>query len=378
MEKRAQLNLQQFEQRLRTLWSLGSNIVLAWAPASKAIKLLVIPHYALKPLSTDQLDGGIDSKSSPYGAINTLISGRRELGSEALDQLGSQLSAETITIDLPFELTGSCAETAQIEQLVKRFSISFSANRAVFLLDIVGFGLLSPFDQVVQLNSLAFSLNSANAKMLDQYIELDFARSTIGDGFYVWNRDSGLNASINLFHFMNIALAENAIAQQKGKPGSVPVLRASFNVGRCYEYHQAEGLAPTERDFIVGDVTIELARMIDAAKPGQILVGDFLADFESSPSNVINDSDQATGAVNFLAYAQHSLGRLSGLVLSGEQISGIRCYLTGEPQGDGSFLNRKLTIVDKHRQTHSAFNAKVNIYRHQHSPILLGIQDKDL
>ena len=378
MEKQAQLNLTQFEQRLRTLWSLGSNIVLAWAPARKAIKLLVIPHYALKSLNTDQPDVSIGSKLSPHGAVNTLISGSRELGSEALDQLGSQFSAEAITVDLPFELTGSYAEAAQIEQLVKRFSISFSPNRAVFLLDIVGFGLLSPFDQVVQLNSLAFSLNSANAKMLDQNIELDFARSSIGDGFYIWNRDSGLNASINLFHFMNIALADNAIAQQKGKSGSVPVLRASFHIGSCYEYHQAEGLAPTERDFIVGDVTIELARMIDAAKPGQILVGDFFVDFDSSPSNVPNNSDQVTGAVNFLAHAQHSLKRLSGLVLSGEKISGIRCYLTGEPQGDGCFLNRKLTIVDKHRQTHSAFNAKVNIYRHQQSPILLGIQDKDL
>ena len=57
-------------------------------------------------------------------------------------------------------------------------------------------------------------------------------------------------------------------------------MRACFHVGSCYEFHQAEGLNPTTHDFIVGDVTIELARMIDAALPGQILVGDFMADIE--------------------------------------------------------------------------------------------------
>ena len=76
---------------------------------------------------------------------------------------------------------------------------------------------------------------------------------------------------------MHIVLADNAIARSKSSSKAVPRLRACFHVGACYEFHQAEGLNPTMHDFIVGDVTIELARMIDAAMPGQILVGDFLA-----------------------------------------------------------------------------------------------------
>ena len=41
-----------------------------------------------------------------------------------------------------------------------------------------------------------------------------FARSTSGDGFYVWNRDEGLDGqNVNLYHFMHIVLADNAIAR---------------------------------------------------------------------------------------------------------------------------------------------------------------------
>jgi len=42
-----------------------------------------------------------------------------------------------------------------------------------------------------------------------------------------------------------------------------------------YEFHQIDGLNPTTFSYIVGQVTIDLSRMIDKALPGQILLGDF-------------------------------------------------------------------------------------------------------
>jgi hypothetical protein len=229
-----------------------------------------------------------------------------------------------------------------------------------------------------QLNSLSYSLNSAHAKMLEADVNIDFARSSSGDGFYIWNRDEGLEASVNLYHFMHIVLADNAIARSKSTSKAVPRLRACFHVGSCYEFHQAEGLNPTTHDFIVGDVTIELARMIDAALPGQILVGDFMADIE-----VENDKGEVTvqpnvDAVTFLHRAQGNLSQLSGIELSGERVTAIKCYLTGENMGGGQFNIRRLTIKDKHGLSRVAFNAKVNIYRESGQPILLGIQDKKL
>jgi hypothetical protein len=231
---------------------------------------------------------------------------------------------------------------------------------------------------MTQLNSLSYSMNSAHAKMLEADVNIDFARSSSGDGFYIWNRDEGLEASINLYHFMHLVLADNAIARSKTTCKAVPRLRACFHVGSCYEFHQAEGLNPTTHAFIVGDVTIELARMIDAALPGQILVGDFMADIETE-----NDKGEITvqpnvDAVTFLQRAQGDLSRLSGMVLAGERVTAIKCYLTGENMGGGIFNIRRLTIKDKHGLSRVAFNAKVNIYRKTAQPILLGIQDKEL
>ncbi len=274
-------------------------------------------------------------------------------------------------------LTGHPVETQIIEKMIRRYGINYVASRAVTLFDIVGFSLLTPFEQMTQLNSLSYSLNSAHAKMLEQDVGINFARSSSGDGFYVWNRDDGLEANVNLYHFMHIVLADNAIARSKSTSKAVPRLRACFHVGACYEFHQAEGLNPTMHDFIVGDVTIELARMIDAALPGQILVGDFLADITDEyvdPAQTQANLD----AVTFLQRAQGNLAKLSGMEFSGERVTAIKCYLTGEDMGGGQFNIRRLHIKDKHGLSRVAYNAKVNIYRETAQPILLGIEDRKL
>ena len=76
--------------------------------------------------------------------------------------------------------------------------------------------------------------------------------------------------------------------------------------------------------------------------------------------------------------AQGSLEKLSGLELSGEKVSGIKCYLTGERLESGEFSIRRLEIKDKHGLSRIAYNAKVNIYREHAQPILLGIEDRKL
>jgi hypothetical protein len=261
--------------------------------------------------------------------------------------------------------------------MIRRYGINYVASRAVTLFDIVGFSLLTPFEQMTQLNSLSYSLNSAHAKMLELDVNINFARSSSGDGFYIWNRDQGIDANVNLYHFMHLVLADNAIARSKAKARSVPRLRACFHVGSCYEFHQAEGLNPTIHDFIVGDVTIELARMIEAAMPGQILVGDFMADLSDQFADE-TESQVNLDAVRFLQRAKRNLGKLSGLELSGERVTAIKCYLTGEQLESGEFNIRQLHIRDKHGLTRTAYNAKINIYRDNAQPILLGIEDRKL
>jgi hypothetical protein len=375
MGLRQRSNLVDLERCLHQHWSLGQNNILSWAPIDSGLLILVVPHYAIAEYTSPQTDGNGAKVSARF--ITELISGERQLSLSQMQKVARLLNVEPISLLLRQPLTGHPVETQIIEKMIRRYGINYVASRAVTLFDIVGFGLLTPFEQMTQLNSLSYSLNSAHAKMLEQDVGINFARSSSGDGFYVWNRDDGLEANVNLYHFMHIVLADNAIARSKSTSKAVPRLRACFHVGACYEFHQAEGLNPTGHDFIVGDVTIELARMIDAALPGQILVGDFLADVTTEyvdPAQTQANLD----AVTFLQRAQGNLSKLSGLEFSGERVTAIKCYLTGENMGGGHFNIRRLHIKDKHGLSRVAYNAKVNIYRETAQPILLGIEDRKL
>ncbi len=377
MGLRQRSNLVHLERCLNDHWSLGENSILSWAPLEDGLLILVVPHYAIAEYTAAPTDDPRLPKRVSPRFITELISGDRQLSIAQIQKVAKLLDIETTFIALRQPLTGHAVETQIIEKMIRRYGINYVASRAVTLFDIVGFSLLTPFEQMTQLNSLSYSLNSAHAKMLEQDIGINFARSSSGDGFYIWNRDHGLEANVNLYHFMHIVLADNAIARSKAVSRAVPRLRACFHVGSCYEFHQAEGLNPTIHDFIVGDVTIELARMIEAAMPGQILVGEFVAE---APEQGDGDEESQVDldAVTFLERAQGNLSKLSGLGLSGEKVTAIKCYLTGERQENGEFSIRKLRIKDKHGLSRTAYNAKVNIYRQLAPPILLGIEDKKL
>lgn len=377
MGLRQRSNLVQLERSLNELWALGQNSILSWTPLDDGLLVLAVPHYAIAEYVACLPRNGDISQNVSSRFIIELISGERELTLAQMQKVAKLMTVEPRHIRLRQPLSNHPVETQIIEKIIRRYGINYVASRAVTLFDIVGFGLLTPFEQMTQLNSLAYSLNSAHAKMLEQDVKINFARSTTGDGFYIWNRDNGLEANVNLYHFMHIVLADNAIARSKSASKIVPRLRACFHVGSCYEFHQAEGLNPTIHDFIVGDVTIDLARMIDAAMPGQILVGDFIAEHVGDTEDH-EQSQVHLDAAAFLERAQGNLSKLSGLVLSGDRISAIKCYLTGERLESGDFNIRKLEIRDKHGMTRTAHNAKVNIYRDNAEPILLGIEDRKL
>jgi hypothetical protein len=376
MGLRQRSNLVYLESCLHQHWALGQNTILSWAPLDDGLLILVVPHYAIAEYTSPQAGSNTARVSGHF--ITELISGERRLSLTQMQKVARLLGVEPIHLQLRQPLMGHDVETQIIERMIRRYGINYVASRAVTLFDIVGFSLLTPFEQMTQLNSLSYSLNSAHAKMLEQDVGISFARSSSGDGFYVWNRDDGLEANINLYHFMHIVLADNAIAKSKSTSKAVPRLRACFHVGACYEFHQAEGLNPTMHNFIVGDVTIELARMIEAALPGQILVGEFFADLHDGVPKDHAQTQAHMDAVTFLQRAQGNLAKLGGLEFSGERVSAIKCYLTGENMGGGQFNIRRLHIKDKHGLSRVAYNAKVNIYRDTAEPILLGIEDRML
>src|SRR5690606_19934750 len=195
-------------------------------------------------------------------------SDRRCLAAGQVGKGGRLLEVGPTHVPLREPLKDTPAQNEIIEKMVKRYSITYVPNRGVSLFDIVGFSLLTPFEQMMQLNSLSYSLNSAQSKLLTKRIGVDFSRTTSGDGFYIWNRDLSLEGNVNLYHFMQLVLADNAIAHKKAQHNTVPRLRACFHVGSSYEFHQSEGLNPTLYNFIVGDGTVEPAPVAESSLPG--------------------------------------------------------------------------------------------------------------
>lgn len=372
---RQRSNLIELDRRLHELWSLGKNFILGWCPSADGIELLVVHHYAIADYTLENVGQPTDTDDT-HAFVMRMLTGSRQLSARHLANAVSLFNCEPQRLQLRQPLSGNPIEAQVIDRLVQRYSVSHVPNRAVALFDIVGFSLLSPFEQMTQINSLSHSLNSAHSKMLNQRMNINFARSSTGDGFYIWNRDLGPEPNTQLYHFMHLALADNAIARSKARGRTVPQLRAGFHIGSCYEFHQAEGLNPTMHSYIVGDVTIELARMIERALPGQILVGEFQAGV--APDSIGDTQPAMIDSIRFIEIAQRNLSQLNGLELAGDAIESIKCYLTGRAQSDGTFTIRKLALNDKHGLTRNVFNAKINIYRIGGTPILLGIEDRSL
>jgi len=223
------------------------------------------------------------------------------------------------------------------------------------------------------LNSLAYSVNSAYGQLMSKNIRVDFARTTTGDGFYIWNRAATDEANTELFKLLLMILADNAVARSKAKNPWVPRLRAAFHVGEHYEFHQVDGLNPTTFSYIVGKVTVDLARMLEGAQAGQILLGDFVTQVDGSGTGRAIRYD----TLAFVENAALTLDQLNGLELSGARIGSIRCYLTG-PRLGRQFMVNRYYLRDKHGTTRVVYNAKINIYRDQAEPIFLGTQHQGL
>ncbi len=99
---------------------------------------------------------------------------------------------------------------------------------------------------MAMLNSLSYSVNSAYGQLMSKNIKIDFARTTTGDGFYIWTRATTVEANTELYRLMMMILADNAVAQRKARSSWVPKLRAAFHVGEHYEFQQVEGLESDE------------------------------------------------------------------------------------------------------------------------------------
>ncbi|MDH3995109.1 MAG: hypothetical protein OEV47_19465 [Gammaproteobacteria bacterium] len=368
-------NLKTLEKTLRKQWRLGQNIVLCWSSDERGLLVILVPHYYLgNYCATGDTPGAQDADNETF--VRELISGQRRKTRDELFAVSERLDVPPTFIKLNTALTEEPLVLQAVEQLIKRYGLSYVDSRAVLLFDIVEFSLYTPFEQASQLNSLSYSLNSAYNKLQAQGIEINFARTTTGDGYYIWNRDLGPGANRDLFYFMVLVVADNRVARAASRGNTVPVVRAAYHIGGHYELYQAEGVNPSVFSYIVGDVTIELARMVDLAQANQILIGDFQFD---QPGRGVSDlkSVAAMATPAFISFCNRELAAMRGIQLSGKAINTLSCYLTQHNDAEDKPVPRRFRIVDKHGLSRHAYNLQIDVELDDRE-LALGLGPDDL
>jgi hypothetical protein len=362
----------EFDQLLYENWELGANVVLVWtiSEIGTGIDLLMCKHSEIVKFVRSSVDPLERNERGAY--IESLLTIDKQVDLDDFEQIAGNLKLEPTHIRLPF-VPGLELNLDLMSAVARRYGVSLVDDRAVILFDAVGFSLLPPLEQMTQLNSLSYSINSAYSRLLEKEIDINFARTTTGDGFYIWNRKRGIDANIELYHLMLMILAINEIEHRDATaPNLVPQLRACLHVGSHYEFYQPEALSPTTFSYLVGEVTIELARLIEHALPGQIMIGNFrtpMHDYETGGIEIID-------SIKFVERARNSLSMLNGLKLANAAVEEIKCYLTGSQCSDGKFNVNQYAVSDKHGMFHKVYNAKLNIHRDNAEPIYLGIQNE--
>ena len=371
LPEQAREDLARLDNELFAIWNLGDNVLICWTHGDGELLFLSVRHYAIPESVHASATGGGARHDVRF--INEVLAGPKYLQPEAFERVCRAFDCQPARVRVGLPIDNESLATL-VSDMVRCYGVSLVRDRAVVLLDAVAFSLRSPLDQMAMLNSLAYSVNSAYAQLLSKDIKIDFARTTTGDGFYIWSRATTSAGNTELYKLMMMMLADNAAAQRKARSPWVPKLRAAFHVGEHYEFHQVEGLNPTNFSYIVGQVTVDLARMLEQALPGQILLGDFMTSLDVGGSG--NEARQDT--LDFVENTAATLDQLNGLDISGGRIANIRCYLTGRALDGGRYLVNRYHLRDKHGTTRTVYNAKINIHRENGEPIFLGIQNEEL
>lgn len=369
MSRSQLLTLEQIRQDVRILddelngyWNLGKNMILGWCPMEAGVQVLVVPHYFLPDIASQRFH---------------MLYGRREMAPRQFERYAVMFNTAGVSIGLPHVDWQDTSLARAIEPVLRRYSVTRTEFRAGILFDIADLASANAVEQVTLLNSLSYAVNVAQSRLKQAGIDVDLARTSTPTGLIAWNRQEGLRADVNLYCLMSLALADNALARAKGDRHTAPQLRACFDIAHTYDYHQPQGLSPTIQSCITGELTRRLNVMRGTALPGQILIGHFHRPNSDQPvePNVLY---KMTDVARFLALADHRLAQLRLLELSGERITAIKAYLTGEQVESGMFSIKQYSVTDEFGTKALVYNAKVNIERGSAQPVYLGRQNKEL
>lgn len=341
------------------LWRFGSNALVGWRPSPRGIEVITLPKVRLFADHGRHLPVFSEGSCLMEGA--------------ALDNAARLLEVQPVELRLEQRIGEAAGDISPllVERVFRLFTVRKVLHRAVLLIDIVGFSKAAPEVQAAQLTSLEFSLNLAEEMARAQGLAVTFGRTTTGDGFYVWSERSGLRADIDFFCAVAIfQIVYSALKRTSTHAQAVPVLRLCLSIGSHFAYRQPRKDGSDAGAFIVGDVTIQVARLISSALPDQMLVGDF--------QRPLGLGQNRANAETFLLAVSERLTALKDLRVLGYRIDRIGFYLTGPRDSDGRHVPALMTITDKHGFEHRCYNAKLNAFAEQGEPYYCGLQHGEL
>jgi class 3 adenylate cyclase len=346
------------------VWELGANFILGWRLSADGVTVFHTPCHGISEIAL---------------RMPPLFSRKRHLVSDdEADQL-MRLGIATARIPLATPLAPDDETSRAIDAILRNYTVTYSECRAVSLFDIVNFSLNSAYDQIAQLNFLSYCLNTAAKFCGEQGFPIELRTSTTGDGFYVWNRAEGFVADQALFLTTALAIAANNSLTGGDRPSrGVPKLRCGIGFGNHFEYHQVTGMNDEQREFIVGDVTIELSRLIAMALPEQVLVSSYNRRIAEDELRVALGTDMVD-TPTFIALSQGFIGKAAGMKLpDASTIESVNAYLTGDRISDDEFTIKQYSVTDKHGISHGCFNLKFNVEADTGTDIYVGLLDGDL
>lgn len=356
-ENRDAASLRALHGALYDLWQLGGTALVGWRPTRDGLEVLTVPKIRL-----------FNAKNLP----RRVFAGDRLMGRQTFEDIAAALGSQSTELRAlqPIGDDPGSLPPAAVETVFAQFAVTKAAHHAVILIDIVGFSRFSPEEQACQLATLEFALNIAAQAAREQGLELDLSRSTTGDGFYVWNRYKGFDADVNLLAALVLFLTYLSLLRRRVRIASaVPTIRTAVSIGSHYSYRQPDREGRRDAEYIVGDVTISLARLMAQAAAEQIVIGDF-----RRPND---QTGETLSADRFIQVVADRVAEMKELSILGNPLQRLAFYLTGPKLADGSFGIQKLRIVDKHGFEHSGYNGKINVFLQSGETFYCGLQHGD-
>lgn len=341
------------------LWAFGSNSLVAWTETRLGIDIITVPKVRLFNIENP------DSR---------VFHGPRYMNVDEFRQTSKLVDSEPMEIRLDFKIgddEDGLTEN-EVEDIFKNYATFKTDYRAVLLLDIVGFSKHTPEAQASQLSTLEFALNIAEESCKQKNLPMEMRRSTTGDGFYIWNRQTGPDADIALFVLMKLFLTYySGLKRAITEKNAAPDIRTAAGVGSHYSFYApGRDVLYTSDEYIVGDVTIDVARLIGKTNTHQIVIGAF-----NRPGK---EGEEAYNPEKMIELASEKLKEFHGMPLFGNPVERFASYITGPKRENGSYKNQKMRVIDKHGFEHICYNAKVNVFLDGDDPYYIGLQHSDL